>query len=219
MTLAPSIPASHRIYDLYGKFYDLSESFFRQRLARALARVPFRPGDHALDVGIGTGISLPFYPLDVHLTGIDLSLGMLRKAQSKLDSGTLRPHALTRLLRADALHLPFPDHSFDVVFLSHVLATVPDSHRCLHEALRVTRHFGQVVIVNHFQSTNPFLRTLERLIDPLCRRLGWRNDLHLPSLLQPLAITPPRLPGLSPFTTLYLQKLPQSTRLLHPTPN
>src|SRR5688572_14015637 len=82
-------PIATKIYDLYGRFYGAAEILFRKRLQKALSAVPFRNGDRVLDVGVGTGLSLEFYPSNVHVTGIDLSSGMLRQAQRKLNEGTV----------------------------------------------------------------------------------------------------------------------------------
>jgi phosphatidylethanolamine/phosphatidyl-N-methylethanolamine N-methyltransferase len=170
-----------RAYTFYGRFYDIFEVFFRRRLAKALAPIPFRPGDRVLDIGVGTGFSLRHYPRGVHVTGIDNSPPMLEAARRKLRHNRVQAHV--RLQLGDALHLPFDDRSFDGVLLSHVIATVADPHRCLAEALRVTREQGLLVLVNHFASAQPIMRWVERTFDPVCRHLGWRNDLSLAILL------------------------------------
>ncbi|MCL2646166.1 MAG: methyltransferase domain-containing protein [Phycisphaerales bacterium] len=182
-----SRPIATRIYDLYGRCYSGFEWLFRKRLARALGAIAFREGDRALDIGVGTGISLEFYPPHVHVTGIDLSAGMLAAAKKKLATGEVRKGCredATQLLQADALNLPFADKSFDVIFLSHVISTVPDPQRCLDEALRVAREQATIVLVNHFRSPWPVINWVETAIDPICRRLGWRTDLSVEHLLQ-----------------------------------
>jgi len=108
-----SRPIATRIYDLYGRCYSGVEWLFRKRLAKALGAVSFRDGDRVLDIGIGTGISLEFYPTNVHVTGIDLSAGMLAAARKKLASGEVRQgcrEEATQLIQADALNLPFADN-------------------------------------------------------------------------------------------------------------
>jgi phosphatidylethanolamine/phosphatidyl-N-methylethanolamine N-methyltransferase len=213
MNREPLIPApvAARVYDRYSRFYDAFDWFFKRRLARAISAIPFLPGDRVLDVGIGTGLSMEFYPHFVHLTGIDQSAGMLRQAQNKLDRGkVVRPPHHTRLVQADALHLPFPDRTFEVVFLSHMISTVPDPRRCLAQAIRVAGDNAYIVLVNHFRSHVPVVNHLEGVLDPLCRRLGWRCDLSLAELMAHVAIDNPQDIARSSsgilFRTLCLQK-------------
>jgi phosphatidylethanolamine/phosphatidyl-N-methylethanolamine N-methyltransferase len=183
---------ANRVYDVYGRFYDAFEMLFKRRLGRAISSIPLHSGDRVLDVGIGTGLSLEYYPSYVHVTGLDLSPGMLRQAQRKLDEGLVRAYAPrrdTELLQGDALNLPFPDNSFDAVLLSHVVTTVPDPQRCMAEAMRVAREHAYIVLVNHFRSPYPVLSWLETAIDPICRKLGWRSDLSLEQLLESVQAT------------------------------
>ncbi len=81
---------SNRIYNAYGRFYDIFGFLFTRRLATAIAGMDLREGQRVLDIGIGTGLSLPFYPPRVRVTGIDLSAGMLRQAHAKLLRGRAR---------------------------------------------------------------------------------------------------------------------------------
>ncbi len=209
-----------RVYDVYGRFYDGFEWFFKRRLARAIGAIPFMPGDRVLDIGVGTGLSLDHYPGFVHVTGIDLSAGMLQQAQRKVDSGRVRadaPPGDTELIQANALDLPFADNSFDVVFLSHVISTVPDPHKCLAEAIRVGRDDALLVLVNHFRSSMPVVNWVESAIDPLCRKLGWRCDLSLEELLAPAGVKNPEAVnkvGGWIFRIAYLQKCREGLRLV-----
>lgn len=204
-----------RVYDFYSGFYDVFDVFFRRRIGRALARIPFQPGDRVLDIGIGTGFSLRYYPEYVHVTGIDNCIRMLAAADQKVRDGQVA--ADTRFLQADALNLPFSSGKFDVVVLSHVVATVDDPQRCLAEALRVTRDHGIVLLVNHFRSNAAWMKRMESWIDPICRRLGWRNDLNLQELLTSAHV---RNPGHAEqsrgkvFRTVYLQKEGETARVV-----
>ena len=184
-------PIASGIYNLYGRFYGVVEVLFRRRLARAISALPFREGDRVLDVGVGTGLSLEFYPGNVHVTGIDLSAGMLAAARRKLAAGRVRRGCraeATQLIQADALNLPFAAGSFDVVFLSHVISTVPDPTRCLSEALRVARDGATIVVVNHFRNAWPGINWVETAVDPICRKLGWRSDLSMEEILRPVGV-------------------------------
>src|SRR6185295_18498350 len=115
--------------------------------------------------------------------------GMLRQAQRKLERGVIaRPPQSTRLIRGDAQALPFGDRSFEVVFLSHMISTVPDAGRCLAEAVRVVGEYSYIVLVNHFRSEAPVVSWVESALDPMCRRLGWRSDLSLVELLEGVGV-------------------------------
>jgi len=134
-----------------------------------------------LDLGIGTGVSLNFYPDRGRIVGVDLSAGMLREARKKIEERRLS-HAT--VFQADALRLPFADDTFDHVFISHVISVVSDPCALLREAQRVGKPNARIVIVNHFQSTNRFIALVEKWLCPLCTRLGWRSDLALQDLVR-----------------------------------
>ena len=125
------------------------------------------------------------------------------------------PRGCTQLMEGDALNLPFPSNSFDCVFLSHVISTVPDAKRCLTEAMRVARDGAHLVLVNHFRSPYPVISWIESAIDPICRKLGWRCDLSLESLLASANVTgnPRQRKGLI-FPIVYLQKHRGEVRII-----
>ena len=79
----------------------------------------------------------------------------------------------------DALHMDFPDDSFDFVTAFHVVTVVPDPHKLVEEMARVCKPDGQVVIINHFSSPRKVIRKVVNLVDPLTRRLGWSTRLSL----------------------------------------
>jgi phosphatidylethanolamine/phosphatidyl-N-methylethanolamine N-methyltransferase len=170
------------IYDIQSFFYDATFGrLVRRRIARAISHMNIRETDRVLDLGIGTGNSLNYYPPQSRIYGIDLSSGMLREARKKVDERGINR---VTLLQADALHLPFADNSFDHVFISHVISVVSDPYRLIQEAQRVAKPDARIVIVNHFQSTNRFIALLEKWLCPLCTRLGWRSDLPLEDLIR-----------------------------------
>lgn len=182
-------PATQRIYDIHSKFYDATFGrLVRKRIGKAIAEhVRLGENQAVLDVGIGTGASLGFYPDDRgQVVGIDLSAGMLSKAQEKIEE-TGRENAV--LARANALTLPFADDSFDSVFVSHVISVVSDPVRLLDECCRVSKAGSKIVMVNHFQSTNRFVAAIEKLLCPICTKLGWRSDLPLQELVEKTGVT------------------------------
>lgn len=175
--------STRKIYDVHAMFYDATFGrLVRKRIARAISHMNIQPEDKVLDLGIGTGCSLDYYPADRgQITGIDLSGGMLRKAREKIRD-TQRPNA--NVFQADALHLPFAPDTFDHVFISHVISVVSDPYRLVQEAQRVAKPGARIVIVNHFQSTNRFIAMVEKWLCPLCTKLGWRSDLALQDLIR-----------------------------------
>lgn len=170
------------IYDVQSMFYDATFGrLVKRRIARAIDHMNIGENDQVLDLGIGTGCSLNFYPRRGHIYGIDLSGGMLREARKKIQERHLDHVAV---VQGDALKLPFADNSFDHVFISHVISVVSDPFRLISEAQRVAKPDARIVIVNHFQSTNRLIALLEKWLCPLCTRLGWRSDLALQDLIR-----------------------------------
>lgn len=173
-------PTTQRIYDAHSRFYDL---FFgrlvRRRVSDAIRRMNIQPGETVLDLGVGTGVSLPFYPRGAKVVGIDLSGGMLQVARRKVEN-----NPDIHLLQADALKLPFADDSFDHVFISHVISVVSDPVALVRESQRVARADSRLFVLNHFQSDNRFIAMIEQWLCPLCTRLGWRSDLPLPEIVK-----------------------------------
>ncbi len=128
-----------------------------------------RAQGETLEVGIGRGRTLPFYPRGLHLTGIDLSDVALGVAQTRADE--LGLNAVLR--QGDAAALPFPDDHFDTVVFAFVLCTIPDDRRAIAEAVRVLRPGGRLLLVEHVRSPNRIVRAIERLIEPIeLRRMG-----------------------------------------------
>jgi phosphatidylethanolamine/phosphatidyl-N-methylethanolamine N-methyltransferase len=174
--------STKRIYDIHSAFYDATFGrLVKRRIARAISHMDIRDTDVVLDLGIGTGVSLDYYPDRGRIIGVDLSAGMLRQARKKIAERGLK-HA--SVFQADALHLPFADSTFDHVFISHVISVVSDPYMLVREAQRVAKPGARIVIVNHFQSTNRFIALVEKWLCPLCTKLGWRSDLALQDLIR-----------------------------------
>lgn len=175
-------PKTGRCYDIWSGIYD--NTFGRlvhRRQLRALEQLRPRPGDRVLDLGVGTGMTLRHYPHDVTVVGIDLSGGMLRKAADKVREESL---GHCRLVQGDAMRPPFADGSFDHVVISHTISVVSDPAKLLQWARRLIRPGGRIIVLNHFVSPNPAVGWLERVLNPLCVKIGWRSDLSLDECLQ-----------------------------------
>ena len=169
------IESIKKIYNGYSNVYDaLFKRFFFPRIQHAITYMDIKPGDLILDVGVGTGLSLPVFPRYCRVIGIDLSGEMLKKAREKIEAEKLDN---IRVLEMDAMQVAFPDDSFDKVFISHVVSVVPDPYRVMSEIRRVCKKGGRVVIVNHFKSSNKVVAGVEKFMNPICKKIGWRSDL------------------------------------------
>ena len=169
------------IYNIWSRFYDpLLTKLVQRRQEQAISRMDLNPGEWLLDIGIGTGLSLPFYPRRLNVVGLDISEGMLSRAGQRIEEMALRQ---ARLTLADAMSLPFEDNSFDHILVSHVITVVSDPVRLIHEIRRVGKPGCRIVVINHFQSGNSIMALLEKWLCPLCQKIGWRSDLALENLM------------------------------------
>lgn len=115
-----------------------------------------------LEIGVGTGRNLKYYPSDCFVTGIDNSTGMLDKASKK----AANMNNIT-LLQMDAEDLIFPNESFDYVVSTFVLCTIPDPVKALREMRRVLKPDGELIALEHVRSSYSFIALIENLIDPV----------------------------------------------------
>ncbi|MFM7085061.1 MAG: class I SAM-dependent methyltransferase [Hyphomicrobium sp.] len=125
-----------------------------------------------LEVGVGTGLSLPDYDRALEVVGIDLSREMLKKAHQRVAEHDLKN--VKGLFEMDAGELDFPDNNFDTTVAMYVLTVVPDPEKVMRELSRVTKKGGQVVIVNHFSQEEGVRGWLERRMAPFAHLIGWR---------------------------------------------
>jgi phosphatidylethanolamine/phosphatidyl-N-methylethanolamine N-methyltransferase len=153
----------------------------RKAVVQALG---LRPGERVLEVGVGTGLSLPLYPREVSITGVDVSREMLEKARRRVARQDLSN--VEALLEMDAERMSFADASFDKVVAMYVVPVVENPARLLDELHRVCRPHGEIFLVNHVRSDNRLIAAFEKALAPLSDKIGFRPDFELRDMLSDL---------------------------------
>ncbi len=128
-------------------------------------------GGRALEIGVGTGKNLPYYPPGVKISAIDFSHRMLSRARKKALQNNLK----VEFLEMDAQQLAFPDHFFDTVFATFVFCSVPGPVVGLKELRRVCKPDGRLLLLEHIRPGNPVLGFLFDLVNPLVVRMIGAN--------------------------------------------
>lgn len=161
-------------YRRWAPIYDRTfGAFTRPGRRRAVDAINARSGS-VLEVGVGTGLALPWYAPHLEVTGIDYSAEMLERAREKVAELKLRN--IVALRRMDARALDFPNDSFDTVVAMHVVSVVPEPERVVAEMARVCRPGGEVIVVSHFLHEKGALGYLGRRLGPVADHLGWHSD-------------------------------------------
>jgi phosphatidylethanolamine/phosphatidyl-N-methylethanolamine N-methyltransferase len=155
------------VYDLvFGAVFDKG----RQAAIAAAERI----GGRILEVGVGTGISLPDYACTNRITGVDISVPMLKKARERVAARGL--DNVDALAVMDAARLGLPDASFDVVVAQYVITAVPHPEATLDEFARVLKPGGEIVLVSRVGAEAGLRKALEKWFAPAARKLGWRTE-------------------------------------------
>lgn len=150
-------------YNRIAGLYDFFESPMEWMMAGHRSRLLSRARGKVLEVGVGTGKNLPWYPAGCTVTGIDFSPGMLARARKRaaLLNGNFQ------LLEMDVQSLAFADNTFDTVVSSCVFCSVPDPLAGLRELGRVCKPGGHLLMLEHVRSQGPLAGPLMDWLNPL----------------------------------------------------
>jgi len=147
----------------------------------AIAEINRLPPGRVIELGVGTGLSLPQFDRRHRIVGVDLSPDMLVRAEKRVAAERLSN--VEALLEMDAAHLRFADASFDAALAMFVITVVPDPDRVLTEMIRVVRPGGRLVLVNHFSVDRGLRAFLERWLSRFSAKLGWRPNFPIERVL------------------------------------
>jgi phosphatidylethanolamine/phosphatidyl-N-methylethanolamine N-methyltransferase len=161
-------------YGRWAPVYDMifGPVFRRGRLDAVAAAE--RIGGRVLEVGVGTGLSLPSYSSGTRIVGIDISEPMLDIARRRVEQAKLGH--VESIAVGDAEELDFPTASFDVVVAQYVVTAVPNPERALDEFVRVVRPGGEIIITTRISADAGLRGTIEKRLMPVTSRLGWRTE-------------------------------------------
>jgi ubiquinone/menaquinone biosynthesis C-methylase UbiE len=159
-------------YQRISSFYDLMEILPERRYISWREQLwSLVKGPEVLEVGIGTGKNIPFYPDGVKVTGVDLTQGMLERARNR---AAILKRDVTLLL-GDAQSLEFSDAAFDTVIATFVFCSVADPIQGLREVSRVVKPNGQVLLLEHVRSAKPVLGEVMDILNPVLVRVTGAN--------------------------------------------
>ncbi len=191
---------SKRFYGVLAPVYDWVFGLALEPGRREAAR-EVRPGERVLEMGVGTGLGLRHYPCGCHVTGIDISRQMLRRARWRAlveGNGTR-----IELQCADATCTAFPDEAFDVVVAPFVITTVGDPARLCAEMHRVCRRGGRAVVVSNTRERGLY-GAAKSAVSPLMERIGFSTDLDVEDVIRSCGF---RLLGIRRIQPLGVHKL------------
>lgn len=176
-----------RVYERNAHKYDRYWGAVLQPGRRTvIERMQLAPGDRVLEVGVGTGLSLPLYPPTVRVTGIDVAAGMLERARARCARQKLAH--VESLQQMDAEAMTLADDGFDKVVAMYVASVVRNPVQLVAEMRRVCRDGGELYIVNHFRHPNPLIGGVERALAPLAGLVGFHPDFCLDSFVRDCAL-------------------------------
>jgi phosphatidylethanolamine/phosphatidyl-N-methylethanolamine N-methyltransferase len=159
-------------YQRIAPFYDSMEGAAERRVHHLRPHLwSMVRGPKVLEVGVGTGKNMPFYPPGTQITAIDLTPGMLERAQARAQALNLD----VDLRLGDVQTLEFAANTFDDVVATCVFCSVPDPVLGLQEVARVVQPGGQVILLEHVRSANPLLGLLMDILNPLVVRMMGAN--------------------------------------------
>jgi len=177
MPVTYDLEGQKRVYRVWAKFYDKVYVQLLARAQREAVDAAVACGRDILEIGVGTGLTLPYFPADKRVVGVDLSEDMLQVASRKVRERGLC--AVIGLCVMDACRLGFADEAFDAVTAQFVITLVPDPEQALDEMDRVLRPGGEIVISSRLVASEGPGAAFWSALAPLAKKVGWSTDFKV----------------------------------------
>lgn len=161
-----------RKYNRVALIYDLMETPMELHSFNKYRKMVWQHArGKTLEVGIGTGKNIPYYPVNATVTAIDFSERMLARAKKRKE----KLNAKVDLRLMDVQQMEFADNTFDTVVTTCVFCTVPDPILGLREIARVCKPYGRVLMLEHVRSCRSLIGSLMDLLNPIVHGLIGTN--------------------------------------------
>ena len=173
VSLETETTKTRRRYDQLAAIYDLrtyiaEATMFRKFRQSLWSRLKAK---RILELGVGTGANIPYYPKECHITAVDLSEQMLERAKRRAEQLDMT----VDFQLMDAQHLTFPDNNFDAAVTTCVFCSVPDPIQGLRELGRVVKPGGHIWLMEHMRVDRPIIGPLMDFVNPLVLRMMGAN--------------------------------------------
>ena len=174
------------IYGPLSPLYDLvCGAMLQPGRRRAMSLLAPNPGERILEIGVGSGYNVNDYPNACRVVAVDLSRVMIQRARRRVDAGH---RDSVRFAQMDAARLALPDGAFDAVYVPYTINVLPDPVAAGRELVRVCRHGGRVVLLNHFHDVPDTSNIVNRVAGTLAAAAEVNWQLRLETLLHALEL-------------------------------
>lgn len=187
-----------RVYEGFAPFYNFvfGKLLFLEGREASIDLLEIKSGQKVLEVGVGTGLTLPLYPHNCSVVGVDLSPKMLKEAEVLIKKKKLK-NCTVRVM--NATNLEYPDNTFDRVLGNLFISATSFPKESLLEMKRVCKPGGVIVLMNHFQSEHRVLGAVETAFNPIAQQIGFKSNLQMKPLLESVGLTPKNVQKVNMF--------------------
>jgi phosphatidylethanolamine/phosphatidyl-N-methylethanolamine N-methyltransferase len=178
-----------RVYESMAPFYNFvfGKLLFLEGREASIDLLGIKSGQKVLEVGVGTGLTLPLYPSNCSVVGVDLSPNMLKEADGLIRKKKLKNCTVREM---NATNLEFPDNTFDRVLGNLFISATSFPRESLLEMKRVCKPGGVIVLMNHFKSEHKLLGLAETAFNPVASKIGFKSNLEMAPLLESVGLQP-----------------------------